>query len=214
MSGERVGALRYSVRCRSPGRRHGLEHLHKAGPAIARLLREISSAPERLRLRRQEDRQRPSALFAQGRERRHIDLIDIRPLLAIHLDIDEETVHDLRDFRVLEALMGHHMAPVAGGITDRKQDRLLELGGFRQRSRMPGAPVNGIRGMLPEVRTRLVGEQVARRLRTSPNHRALTVTCKIGGSHHYRVAASRRSSPCPADCCRRASRLCVLAGRV
>ena len=93
----------------------------EAGSAEALGLREVSAAPERLALWGQEHRQRPAALLAEGVERGHVDLVDIRPLFPVDLDVDVETVHHRRHVRILEALMGHDVAPVAGGIaTDRR----------------------------------------------------------------------------------------------
>ena len=66
---------------------------------------------------------------------RHIDLVDVRPLLAIDLDIDEQPVHDGGDVVVLEAFMRHDMAPVAGGIADGEQDRPMPAPWLR-----PGPP--------------------------------------------------------------------------
>jgi len=42
-----------------------------------------------------------------------IDLVDIRPLLAVDFHVDEEPVHDRRNLGILEALVRHHVAPVA-----------------------------------------------------------------------------------------------------
>ena len=98
----------------------GTQHVGKAGSAVSRLRREIGPAPERVAVGRQKHRHRPAALLAEGMQGRHIDLIDIGPLLAIDLDVDEELVHDGGDGRILEAFMGHHMAPMAGGVADRQ----------------------------------------------------------------------------------------------
>ena len=54
-----------------------------------------------------------------------IDLVEVRPLFAIHLDVDERLVHDRRNLGVLERLVRHHVAPVARRIADRQQDRLV-----------------------------------------------------------------------------------------
>ena len=62
-------------------------------------------------------------------------MVHIGPLFPIDLDIDEELVHDLGDVRVLEALMRHHVAPMAGGIADGDQDRLAQALGLGQRLR-------------------------------------------------------------------------------
>ena len=58
------------------------------------------------------------ALFAEHGERMLVDGIDVRPLLAVNLDVDEQPVHQLRHRRRLEAFMRHHMAPMAGRVAD------------------------------------------------------------------------------------------------
>src|SRR5437899_346813 len=63
-------------------------------------------------------------MLAHQCQRMLIDLIEIRPFLAIDFDVDEERVHPLGDLRAFEAFMRHHMAPMAGGIADREQDLL------------------------------------------------------------------------------------------
>ncbi|MBB3710205.1 hypothetical protein FHS67_006566 [Aminobacter aminovorans] len=99
-------------------------------------------------------------MFAHAGERRHVDLVDIRPFLAVDLDVDEESVHDFGDFGVLEAFMRHDVAPVAGGITDRKQDRPVEPHRFCQRRGRPRAPMHRVVAMLAKVRATFVSKQV------------------------------------------------------
>ena len=53
-----------------------------------------------------------------------VDAVDVRPLLAIHLDVHELLVHELRGGFVFERFVCHDVAPVARGISDREQDRL------------------------------------------------------------------------------------------
>ena len=109
------------------------QHVDEGRLAVAALLREIGAAPERLALRREEHGQRPAAVLAHQVQRRHVDLVDVGPLLAIDLDVDEQLVHHRRGGVVLEALVRHHVAPVAGGVADREQDRLVGALGLRQR---------------------------------------------------------------------------------
>ena len=65
------------------------QHLGQPGPAVARFGREVGAAPERLAGRRQEHGERPAALLAEQRQRMLIDLVEVRALLAIDLDVDE-----------------------------------------------------------------------------------------------------------------------------
>src|SRR5689334_15947468 len=96
----------------------GAQHLGKSGTAPARRRRKVSAAPERLAFRCQKHGEWPAALLAHERQRVLVDRIEIGPLLAIDLDVDEELVHEARDLVVLETLMRHHMAPMAGGVAD------------------------------------------------------------------------------------------------
>ena len=132
----------------------------KAGPAESAGVGKISAAPERLAVGGQEHGHRPAAALAQEMQRRHVDLIDVGTLLAIDFDVDEELVHHLRGGLVLEALMRHDMAPVAGRIADREQDRLVAALGFVERGRSPGPPIDRIGFVLQQIGAGLVGEAV------------------------------------------------------
>ena len=93
-------------------------------------------------------------------QRRHVDLVDVRPLFAIDFDVDEQFVHhDARGSVVFEALVRHHVAPVAGRVADGQQDRPSDVC-FRQRFRAPRPPVDRIVLVLQEIRARFLGEPV------------------------------------------------------
>ena len=98
----------------------------ESGQSIARGLGKIRAAEERRAIGRKEHGERPAA----GTAREHlvgrlIDLVEVGPFFAVHFDVDEVAVHQRRDLHVFEALVRHHMAPVAGGVADREQDRLV-----------------------------------------------------------------------------------------
>ena len=57
--------------------------------AVARRVREVGAAVERAAVRRQEHAHRPAALPRQRLDRAHVDLVQVRALLAVHLDRDE-----------------------------------------------------------------------------------------------------------------------------
>jgi hypothetical protein len=122
----------------------------KAGRPYA-TLSEVGAAPDRLAAWRQEHGQRPAALLAEMMQRVHVDLIDVGAFLAIDFDVDEEIVHHARGRFVLEAFMRHDVAPVAGGVADREQDRLVGARRFRQRGRSPGPPVDRIVLVLQQI---------------------------------------------------------------
>ena len=132
---QRGGVLRHHLVVGAPGLGDALQHLAERRPPPARLRREIRAAPERRAVRGDEHGQRPAALLAQRVQRRHVQMVDVRPLLAVHLDVDEALVHQRRGLGVLEGFVRHHVAPVAGGIADRQQDRLV-----RRRAPPPAPP--------------------------------------------------------------------------
>ena len=105
------------------------------GRPVARLGRPIGAAEHRLAVGREKHGERPAALLAERVQRAHVDVVDVRPLLAVDLDVDEQRVHEARRFRVLERLVRHHMAPVAGGVADREQDRTVAPLGLGERAR-------------------------------------------------------------------------------
>ena len=128
--------------------------------SVAGGLGEVGATADRLAGGGQEHGERPAALLAGGMEGGHIDLVDVGALLTIDLDVHEKLVHDRGGFRVFEAFVGHDMAPVAGGITDGKQDRLVGGLGLGQRGRPPGAPVDGVVLVLEQIGTGFVAEEI------------------------------------------------------
>jgi hypothetical protein len=136
------------------------QHLGETGPAIAGCRREVGAAPERPRVAVEEHGERPTALLAERMQGAHVDGVDVGALLAVNLDVDEEVVHDGRSGRILEALVRHDVAPVAGGVADREQDGLARLLGLGQRLGAPRPPMHGIVLMLEQVRTGLAGQAI------------------------------------------------------
>ena len=128
-------------------RKAGLSYAaHARGPEHAKAVAQIQA--------------RPAAVLAHQVQRRHVDLVDVGPLFAVDLDVDEQVVHHRRGGVVLEALVRHHVAPVAGGIADREQDRLVGALGLRQRGRIPRPPVDRIVLVLQEIRRRFLRQAV------------------------------------------------------
>jgi hypothetical protein len=79
-----------------PGLRDGVEEL----PEV--VTGEIGAAVERLAGRRHEHGHRPAALPGHRLGGLHVDRVDVGPLLAVHLDVDEQLVHQARGAVVLE----------------------------------------------------------------------------------------------------------------
>jgi hypothetical protein len=133
----------------------------EARQAMTRSLREIGTAEERQPVRRQEHRQRPAAgTPLQQLVSGLVDVVKIRALLAVNLDVHEVAVHRSGDLVVLETLVSHDVTPVARGIADRQQDRLVLRAGQRQCLFAPGPPVHRVVCVLQEIGRSLVGESV------------------------------------------------------
>ena len=137
-----------------------LQDIWKAGPSIARGRRKISATPERLAVWRQEHGQRPAAVFAHQRQRGLINVVHVRPLFPVDLDIDEVFVHQRRGAVGFEAFMRHDVAPMTSGVTDRQQDRLVVAPRLIEGLRAPRPPMHGIILMLQQIGTCFVDEQV------------------------------------------------------
>ncbi len=66
---------------------------------------------------------RPAALPGQRLGRLHVDGVDVGPLLAVDLDAARSGVHGRRRLAVLERLVRHDVAPVAGRVADARAAR-------------------------------------------------------------------------------------------
>ena len=101
-----------------------------------------------------------SALLTERVQGRHVDLIDVGPLLAINLDVDEGFVQIGRQTGVTETFMGHDVAPVTGGIADRKMHRDIADTRLGEGFGLPRPPMDRIVGMLAEIGAAAIGETV------------------------------------------------------
>ena len=114
--------------------------------------REIGAAEKRLEFRREKDIQRPAAGAGRGLDESHVNLVHVRPLLAVHLDADEMFVENPGNLFVLERFAFHDVAPVAGRVADAEEDRLVFRARPGERLITPGEPVHGIVRVLEQVR--------------------------------------------------------------
>ena len=144
-----------------PGAGDAAQDVRKGGHSAAGGRGEISPAEKGDAVRGKKHGQRPSAGSA-GEEvmRGLIDAVQVGALFAVHFDVDEEFVHHLGDFGVGEGFARHHMAPVAGGVSDGEQDRAVLAFGFGQRGGAPLAPVDRIFGVLEQIGAQRAGEEV------------------------------------------------------
>jgi hypothetical protein len=128
-----------------------LEHRHEAGPSAAILRREVGSADEGGQVRGEPHTHRPAAAAGGGLHERHVNLVHVGPFLAVHLDADEVLVEELRRRLVLERLVCHHMAPMAGRVADAQEDRLVLLARLFKSLLAPRMPVHGVVLVLQKV---------------------------------------------------------------
>ncbi len=77
----------------APGPVDGLQHLGERRRAVVRPWREVRAGVERLGVGREEHRHRPATVAVQLLHRGHVDGVDVGPLLAVDLDVDEGRVH-------------------------------------------------------------------------------------------------------------------------
>ncbi len=121
---------------------------------------EVGPSEEGPSVRREEHRQGPAPVAGHRLDHRLVDLVEVRPLLAVHLHADEVLVHPTGDGLVLEGLPLHHVAPVAGGVADGEQDGPVEAAGLGQGLLAPGPPPHRVVGVLEQVGARLVDQAV------------------------------------------------------
>ena len=146
LTGDLVGGLLDLVAPGPPGVGDGGEQLQEVR------LRVVGAAEERPAVGGEETRHRPAALPGQRDGGVHVHRVEVGPLFAVDLDAHEAGVHRGRDLVVLERLVGHHVAPVAGGVADRQQDRHVARGRLGQRLGRPLPPVHRVVGVLAQVR--------------------------------------------------------------
>ena len=103
--------------------------------------RQVGTRPERLLFRGEQHSKRPAAGAVHEQARFHIHRVHVRALLPVHLYGEEGGVDGLGHGYVLKRLVGHNVAPVAGGITNAQKDRLIHALCFLEYFRIPGAPV-------------------------------------------------------------------------
>ena len=171
------------------------QQLDEPRPTVRGALREVGAAEERPAVGRQEHRHRPAALAGHGLHRVHVDGVDVGPLLAVDLDVTNSSFMTAATSCVLERLVGHHVAPVAGRVADRQQDRLVLARGPGERLVAPRVPVDGVVGVLAEVG--LVSS--ARRFMGEPTGRADAGRgvglVRLGSSRRRPRRVSRHGAP-------------------
>ena len=106
----------------------------------------------------------------------------IRALFPIHFDVDEVGVHEGCGGVVLETLMRHDVAPVAGGISDGQQNGFVLVAGFGQGLRSPGLPMDRVISVLQKIRAGFFGKTIFGHLWLSEFRLALWMGGRCQGS--------------------------------
>ena len=143
-----------------PGIDHRRQNLIEPRHAARALRRPIRAAIKRLQLGRQKHAHRPAAVPREHLHRVHVNLIEVRPLLAIDFDRHEVLIEHASDRFVLKALVLHHVAPVTGRVPDRKKDRLVLAPRLLDRLFAPRIPIHRIVLVLQQIRARFLGEAI------------------------------------------------------
>eukprot|EP00825_Cyclidium_porcatum_P015813 TRINITY_DN19079_c0_g1_i1.p2 TRINITY_DN19079_c0_g1~~TRINITY_DN19079_c0_g1_i1.p2 ORF type:complete len:283 (+),score=-24.92 TRINITY_DN19079_c0_g1_i1:540-1388(+) len=144
----------------APGAGNAGQELEQAVHGKPPLFREVRGGEERLPVRAHDDRERPAPLAGDHLADLHIHRVDIRPLLAVHLDADKCLIEQCGNFLVLERFVRHHVAPVTGRIPDGEKDRLVLPGSAGKGLLPPRVPVDRVMGVLEEIGAFLVNQPV------------------------------------------------------
>src|ERR1051326_5141705 len=142
-----------------------LEQLQKTRTPITRVWRKIGAAEEGFEIGSEKSVQWPAALPGRGLNKSHIDFVHIRPLFAIDFDADEIFIEERRDLFVFERLAFHHMAPMAGRISDAEKDRLILFPRLGESLLTPRIPIHRVMLMLQQVRRFLARQPIGMRMR-------------------------------------------------
>ncbi|MPN39436.1 hypothetical protein SDC9_186964 [bioreactor metagenome] len=78
-------------------------------------------------------------------------MVDVGPLLPVHLNAHKPVVQNAGRLLVLKRLPLHHVAPMAGGIPDGKENRLVFLPRLFERLLPPWMPVHRVISVLQQV---------------------------------------------------------------
>ena len=155
----------------APRLRHRGAHAPERRHAVPVGVGEVRARVERPAVGRAPHAHRPAAAAGQRLHRLHVDRVDVGALLAVDLHVDEALVHERGGVGILERLVRHHVAPVARRVADRQEHGHVAFARERERLVAPRHPVDGVVGVLAEVRARLVGEPVLGHASTVPGAR-------------------------------------------
>jgi len=132
-----------------------------------------------------------------------VDFVQIGTFLPVNFYVHKQGIHLFRSNPILERLMGHHMAPVASGIADGEQNRLVLTTCQFQRALVPRMPSNRIMGMLQQIGACFFGQMVGRIvvLHGAISPRPITHRLpRLSQSHRRHSAPWRASTENCGDC--------------
>ncbi|MCG3771005.1 MAG: hypothetical protein JW384_02185 [Nitrosomonadaceae bacterium] len=132
--------------------RHLLEQFHQADPVIFSPLGKTGSGKKGLLLICHQHCQRPPAASGHCLAHSHIEMVDIRPLLTVHFNRNKVLVQLCSNFLIFERFALHDVTPVASGIADGKEYRLILICGLDERFLPPRIPIDRVVGMLQQIR--------------------------------------------------------------
>ena len=147
----------------SPGVPDGRQELPQSGQAAPAGGRKIGSGKEGKLFRGEKQGGGPAAAAGEGLAGRHVEAVNVRPLLPVHLDGDKALVEKPGNLQVLEALPGHDVAPMAGAVPDAEKDGFVLNFCLLQSFPSPGVPVHWIVRVLQEIGAGLAPQMVAHR---------------------------------------------------
>ncbi len=136
------------------------DEVHQARAAQAGFPGEVGGGKEGPPVRRQDDRQGPATGSGHHLAGRHVKMVQVGPLFPVHFDADEGIVQKGRRLLVLEGLMGHDVAPVAGGIADDRKTGRFSPPGPGEGLFTPGDTSPRDRCVLQEIGALFAGEAV------------------------------------------------------
>ena len=122
---DRRAILSHLLRLKPPELGYPVQNGNDPRHPHARFFRKVGRREERLATRGHDDGERPAATSRHHLGNRHVLGIYIRALFTIHFHRHVVPVEHLCHLLVLEGLVSHNMAPVAGGIADGKEYRLV-----------------------------------------------------------------------------------------
>ena len=158
--GQLVGLFLHLVAPVLPDVGEGVEDGGERRPALEIGGWEVGAAVEGSTVGGEEHAHRPATGTGDGLDRLHVDGVDVGSLLAVDLHADERRVEALGHDGVLERLVGHDVAPVAGRVAHGQEDRPVLGRGPGERLLAPRVPVDRVVRVLLQVGTGLGGQAV------------------------------------------------------